>query len=61
MAIHDLTLAARFADVVGLLAGGALEIGSPDEVFTTPRLTHAFGVDVATHRDAEGYVICTPR
>jgi ABC-type cobalamin/Fe3+-siderophores transport system ATPase subunit len=60
-AIHDLTLAARFADSVALLAGGALEHGRPEDVFEAATLTRAFGVDVVTHRDPEGYVICTPR
>jgi iron complex transport system ATP-binding protein len=60
-AIHDLTLAARFADTVALLAGGALEHGRPEDVFEPATLTRAFGVEVATHRDPEGYVVCTPR
>jgi iron complex transport system ATP-binding protein len=60
-AIHDLTLAARFADSVALLAGGALEHGRPESVFEEATLTRAFGVDVATHRDPEGYVVCTAR
>jgi iron complex transport system ATP-binding protein len=60
IAIHDLSLAARFADRVALLAGGALEVGAPDDVFTAPRLTQAFGVDVTTHRDPDGFLICAP-
>lgn len=60
-AIHDLTLAARFADSVALLAGGALECGPPDEVLRAATLTRAFGVEVSTHRDPEGFVVCTPR
>lgn len=60
-AIHDLTLAARFADSVALIAGGALEQGSPEGVFESATLTRAFGVEVVTHRDPEGYVVCTPR
>jgi ABC-type cobalamin/Fe3+-siderophores transport system ATPase subunit len=60
-AIHDLTLAARFADSVALLAGGALECGPPESVFEAATLTRAFGVEVGTHRDPEGYVVCTPR
>jgi len=61
IAIHDLTLAARFADTVALFAGGVLETGTPDAIFTASRLSEAFGVDVATHRDPEGYLICAPR
>lgn len=60
-AIHDLTLAARFADTVALLAGGALQHGPPESVFEAATLTRAFGVEVATHRDPDGYVVCTPR
>ena len=60
-AIHDLTLAARFADSIALLAGGTIEIGPPESVLRTPILTRAFGVEVGTHRDAEGYIVCTPR
>ncbi|HME81945.1 MAG TPA: ABC transporter ATP-binding protein [Candidatus Eremiobacteraceae bacterium] len=60
-AIHDLTLAARFADSIALLAGGAIECGPPDAVFRSPTLTRAFGVEVGTHRDAQGYIVCSPR
>ena len=60
-AIHDLTLAARFADSIALLAGGALASGPPAAILRAPTLTHAFGVEVATYTDAEGYVVCTPR
>ncbi len=60
-AIHDLTLAARFADSIALLAGGALAVGPPEEVFEAAALSRAFGVDVRTHKDPEGYVVCTPR
>jgi ABC-type cobalamin/Fe3+-siderophores transport system ATPase subunit len=60
-AIHDLTLAARFADSVALLAGGALECGPLEQVLRAPTLTRAFGVEVTTHEDPEGYIVCTPR
>lgn len=60
-AIHDLTLAARFADSIALLAGGVLEVGPAEEVLQPATLTRAFGVEVATHRDPEGFVVCTPR
>jgi iron complex transport system ATP-binding protein len=60
-AIHDLTLAARFADSVALLAGGVLECGPPGQVFRSPTLSQAFGVEVTTHEDPEGYIVCTPR
>jgi iron complex transport system ATP-binding protein len=59
-AIHDLTLAARFADSVALLAGGVIECGPPEQVLRAPNLTRAFGVEVTTHADPEGYIVCTP-
>jgi iron complex transport system ATP-binding protein len=47
MALHDLNLAALYADRVALLVGGRLQsVGSPAEVLTSPRLTAAFGVPV---------------
>jgi len=44
--LHDLNLAARFCDSIGLLAGGQLlHRGPPREVLTSARLTSAFGVE----------------
>jgi len=60
VAIHDLTLAARFADRIALLAEGALVTGAPEEVLQPAALSRAFGVEVSTHRDPEGNLICTP-
>ena len=60
-AIHDLTLAARFADDVALLANGALVCGPPEEVLEPQALEQAFGVPVSTHRHPQdGYLICLP-
>jgi iron complex transport system ATP-binding protein len=61
VAIHDLTLAARFADSIALLAGGALQVGTPDEVLKSEILVPAFGVGIETRRDSEGYIVCVPR
>ena len=61
VAIHDLTLAARFADSVALLAGGALQVGSPQSVISSETLAPAFGVDIDVHNDAEGNIVCAPR
>ena len=61
-AIHDLTLAARFADTIALLAGGTLVSGPPVEVLEPEALRHAFGVAVSVHRHPDdGYLVCLPR
>ncbi len=60
-AVHDLTLAARFADDVALLANGALAMGPPDEVLEARALSEAYGIAVSTHHHPhEGYLICLP-
>lgn len=57
--VHDLSLAAAYADRVALLAGGRLvDLGPPDEVLTAARLeeVYEYPVDVFTHPQA-GLVI----
>lgn len=45
--VHDLSLAARYADRVALMAKGRLEaLGTPAEVITAPRVGELYGVDV---------------
>lgn len=52
--VHDLALAARYADRVALVDGGALaRIGSPDEVLADEPLERAFGVPIRRVHDAE--------
>jgi iron complex transport system ATP-binding protein len=47
MALHDLNLAALFADRLALLVGGRLQaLGSPAEVLTADRLREAFNTPV---------------
>jgi len=61
-AIHDLTLAARFADTIALLAGGTLVNGPPLEVLEPEALRRAFGTAVSVHRHPDdGYLVCLPR
>jgi iron complex transport system ATP-binding protein len=60
-AVHDLTLAARFADRAALLVDGALHDGTPDQVFAQDALTRAYGIAVTTHRHPiDGYLVCLP-
>ncbi len=61
-AIHDLTLAARFADTIVLIAGGRASSGPPEEMLESRALRDAFGIDVSVHRHpTEGYLVCLPR
>ncbi len=61
VAIHDLTLAARFADEVALIANGTLQTGPADEILEATTLSDAFGITVGTHRHPQhGYLICLP-
>ncbi|SNR85697.1 ATP-binding cassette domain-containing protein [Puniceibacterium sediminis] len=49
--LHDLTIAARFADhVVALKDGRVHAEGSPDEVFTPEVLRELYGAEVEVHR-----------
>ncbi|MEE4278956.1 MAG: heme ABC transporter ATP-binding protein [Halieaceae bacterium] len=51
--LHDLDLAARFADRVALLAGGELiALGAPAEVLTAERLTRVYGTPIHVEQHA---------
>lgn len=51
MALHDLNLAAAFADRLVVLRGGrVLAMGSPTEVLTPELVWEAFGVEAAVYR-----------
>jgi len=44
--VHDLNLAARFADQILMLSGGRVVAnGTPAEVLTTERIEQVFGVE----------------
>ncbi|WP_246529342.1 ABC transporter ATP-binding protein [Microvirga zambiensis] len=56
--MHDLTLAARFADDIVLLRQGKIDAyGSPGSVMTAPRLAAIFGIVTRILQEAEGIVI----
>ncbi len=61
VAIHDLSLAARFADDLLLLDRGRLHArGAPLEVLTASRLAEVYRVEVAILRGTEGAVGFVP-
>jgi iron complex transport system ATP-binding protein len=56
--LHDLTLAARWADRVALLARGRLvAMGVPEDVLASPQLAEAYGVTFEMLRGAGGPVV----
>jgi ABC-type hemin transport system ATPase subunit len=60
--VHDLTLAARFADTIALIAGGHLVSGSPAEILEPRAVSSAFGIAVSIYpHPTEGYLVCMPR
>lgn len=60
-ALHDLNLAAAFADHVILLAQGRLLAeGPPQEVFTAPILTQAYGAPVHVAQGEDGRLRIAP-
>ena len=53
-AMHDLNLAATYADRLALLSGGrVVAVGAPAEVLTEAALKEVFGADVAVHPNPE--------
>ncbi|MEE3098935.1 MAG: hemin ABC transporter ATP-binding protein, partial [Pseudomonadota bacterium] len=53
--LHDLNLAAAFADRIALLAGGRLAIcAPPDAALDGPRLTALYGAPIRVERGASG-------
>lgn len=60
-AMHDLTLAARFADRVMLLVGGeVVAVGAPTEILTSELLSEAYGTSVTVLRDDRGRPVVVP-
>lgn len=60
--MHNLTLAARFADEIVLLDGGRLQAHAPPaEVFTEAQLAASFGIAAHITREAGGLVVVAER
>lgn len=61
--LHDLSVAAAYADEVAMLAGGAIVAhGSPDAVFTEQRVAEVYGAPVRVMADPDtGRPIILPR
>jgi iron complex transport system ATP-binding protein len=58
--IHELNLAAKFADhIVGMKAGQVRFEGAPEQVFTEKNLRELYDIDAQILRDpARGYPVC---
>lgn len=54
--LHDLCLALRTADRIGVMAGGSLAaLGTPEEIFTSGVLEQVFGVAIGRLKTARGW------
>jgi iron complex transport system ATP-binding protein len=61
-AMHDLTLAAQYADRLLLLVDGTtVAVGSADDVLTVGHLRRHYGAEVTVLRGPEGEVVVAPR
>lgn len=61
-ALHDLTVAAQFAERIVFLSNGRVAAdGPPQTVLTKERIDAAFGADVDVRVDAEGSLVISPR
>ncbi|NNC76011.1 MAG: ABC transporter ATP-binding protein, partial [Acidimicrobiia bacterium] len=61
-AVHDLTLAAQFADRLVLLAGGQVRAtGTPAEVLTVDTLSEFYETDITVVVDDDGNRVVAPR
>lgn len=60
--LHELSLAAAYADHLVMMKGGRIvSSGSPDDIFTAPRLKDVFGLDANVLRDpVSGRLVCVP-
>jgi len=61
MAMHDLTLAARYADrMIGLKDGTKIAAGSVRSVLTCDNLRQMYGIDAEIAQDGQGRIQVTP-
>jgi iron complex transport system ATP-binding protein len=61
-AMHDLTLAAQYADTVVLVEGGrVVESGAPEVVIREDLVRSAYGAEVRVMRDEDGIVVLPMR
>jgi iron complex transport system ATP-binding protein len=61
VAIHDLNLISRYADLVGLLVGGRLiELGKPQDVLRPDLLSQAYNLPLNVVRDSRGHIMVAP-
>jgi iron complex transport system ATP-binding protein len=60
--VHDLTLAAAYADRVALIVEGRIDAtGTPTEVITTERISEVYRVEVDVLTDNDGRQIVVPK
>lgn len=60
--LHDLSVAAAFADRVGVIDRGRLVAhGTPDEVITAEQIRITYGIDVHVTTTPDGHVAVVPR
>jgi ABC-type cobalamin/Fe3+-siderophores transport systems, ATPase components len=61
MAVHDLSIAARYADMMMMLKNGAIvAIGAPENLITPDRIREVFGVEARILHDPEAGLIVAP-
>ncbi|TVQ23156.1 MAG: ABC transporter ATP-binding protein [Spirochaetaceae bacterium] len=62
LVMHDLSLAARYADNIVMLHNGSVyATGTPEEVITVSSLREVYGVDAYLDRDAHGLRVSVER
>jgi iron complex transport system ATP-binding protein len=59
MAIHDLNLAARYADTIVMMNGGSISsVGNPTSVLTQENIKQVYGVEAeVNHKNGKLFVV----